>query len=84
MTFLEAARAVLEEAGEPLGATEITERATERGWLDTKGATPAATMRAQLGTALNRLGDEAAINRFGRGIWGLREWQEADEKEPDS
>ena len=73
-TFLEAAKAALEEAGEALHYTDITRRALQRGWIETKGATPEATMRARLTTALNDLGDDAEIVRVGRGIWALREW----------
>jgi len=79
LTFLEAAKKVLEQVEKPLGATEITERAVDEGWLETEGATPAATMRAQLGAALKRFGDGAEIVRVDRGIWGLREWQNEDD-----
>jgi len=82
VTSLEAAQMILQEAGEPLGATELTRRAIERGWLITGGPTPEATMRAQLGTALKRLGEAAEIVRFRRGVWGLRKWQQPGRPDP--
>ena len=77
MTFFEAAKTILAEAGEPLSAQEITRRALERGMLETKGATPDATMRAQLGAAFQRRGPDAEIVKVRRGLWGLREWDSA-------
>jgi hypothetical protein len=44
VTFCEAAKAVLQDAGEPLGGAEITRRALDRGWLTTSGKTPQQTM----------------------------------------
>lgn len=75
MTFLEAAKRVLAEAGTPLTADEITRRALDNGWIEAKGKTPAATMRAGLGTQWNRLGDASEIVKVGRGLWGLAEWE---------
>lgn len=48
--FLEAAVAVLAEAGRPLTADEIVAHALERGLIQTEGKTPTATMTACLYT----------------------------------
>lgn len=54
MTYLEAARVVLEDAGAPLHSTEITRRALEEGLIAPAGKTPEATMAAQLYSVIKR------------------------------
>ena len=82
MTFLEAAQAVLADAGEPLTATEITRRAIAEGLLSTNGKTPEATMRAVLGSTLQRSGEDAEILKAGRGRWVLRGRGDASQSVP--
>jgi len=72
MTFREAAIRILSEADEPLTAGEITERALERGLIDTGGKTPEASMRKILGTATEEEGWPKPI-RVERGLWVLQE-----------
>jgi len=48
MTFLDAAREILKQAGHPLYHAEITRRALEQGLIETAGQTPEATMSARL------------------------------------
>ena len=48
MNFLEAAYEILKLAGQPLHYAEITQRALQKGILDTKGQTPEATMGSRL------------------------------------
>jgi HJR/Mrr/RecB family endonuclease len=72
MTYLEAARAVLQEAGASLHSSEITQRALDQGLIAPRGKTPEATMAAQLYSAIKRAeraGDDppfrlAAANTF--------------------
>ena len=52
LTFRAAAQRVLAEAGQPLHARVITERALAGGLLKTGGKTPEATMAAQLYTEI--------------------------------
>ena len=47
-SFLDAAVAVLADAGRPLTADEIVERASEAGLLPSVGKTPIASMTARL------------------------------------
>ena len=47
-TFKQSAIEILKKAGTPLHYTEITRLALESGILETEGATPEATMSAQL------------------------------------
>ena len=74
MSFLEAAERVLVEANEPLHYREITRRAMQRGWLETDGQTPWASMNAQLAVAINSQGDACTFIRISPGIFGLQEW----------
>ncbi len=54
MTFVGAAKAVLQGADRPLTSREICERALKNGLLTTKGKTPEASMSAALyGLAAN-------------------------------
>ena len=78
MSFLDAAYQVLEKAKEPLRYREITRRALEQGLIQTKGKTPEATLRGQLGASIRRElegGPPSPFRRAGRGIFGLAEWQ---------
>jgi restriction system protein len=72
LTFLGAAHKVLAEAGEPLHAHVIAERALATGLLRTGGKTPWATMAAQLYTDIQRRGDGSDFVRVARGAFGLR------------
>lgn len=47
-TFKEAAKKILSASDEPMFPSEITERSIQSGFLKTEGATPDATMAAQL------------------------------------
>lgn len=72
MTFLEAARTILEQAGEPLHYAEITRRALEAGLLETQGRTPDATMSAQIGT--NIKSGSSPFVRVRPATYALRAW----------
>jgi restriction system protein len=79
MNFLDAAYHVLQNAGEPLHYREITRRALSQGLIQSKGKTPEATMRAQLGSSVKQAAEGDAPSPFcqaGRGMWGLAEWEE--------
>jgi restriction system protein len=70
MTMKDAAAKVLEEAGGPLRPAEITERALKGKLIHTEGATPTATMAAQLSVDIK--GDETRFVRTKPGIYGLK------------
>jgi Restriction endonuclease/HB1, ASXL, restriction endonuclease HTH domain len=74
MTYLEAAAAILKDAGEPLHYKAITTRALERGLIEPKGATPDATMGAQLYQAVKHAetdGEPCVFRQTGRGHFAL-------------
>jgi hypothetical protein len=74
MTYVEAAIAVLEEAGTPLHYREITRRALAQRLIEPKGQTPEATMGAQLYMAAKQAdeaGEPARFRLAERGHFGL-------------
>lgn len=73
-TFLQAARTMLKAAGCPLHTKELTRAAIEAGHLRTEGATPSATMGAQLAMSIKRHGDRSPFIRTAPGTFGLRSW----------
>jgi restriction system protein len=79
MNFLDAAYHVLQNAGEPLHYREITRRALAQELIQSKGKTPEATMRAQLGSSVKQAAESGPPSPFcqaGRGMWTLAEWEE--------
>lgn len=69
MTFLEAANAVLSEAGTPLHYQEIFDRALALGIIETNGVTPQTTMASRLYTVTKQEG--SGFERHGKGVFGL-------------
>lgn len=65
LSFKEAAVKILNQADEPLSAKEITKIALEEELIETSGATPEATMAAQLYT------DTGKFKKVGRGLFAL-------------
>ena len=64
-SFKEAAIRILKEAEEPLSAREITKIALDKEMIETSGATPEATMAAQLYT------DTGKFKKVGKGLFAL-------------
>lgn len=65
ISFKEAAIKILKEADEPLSPKEITKIALEEELIETSGATPEATMAAQLYT------DTRKFKKVGKGVFAL-------------
>jgi len=65
LSFKKAAIKILEAAEEPLSAKEITQIALNEELIETSGATPEATMAAQLYT------DTGKFKKVGRGLFAL-------------
>lgn len=70
-TFLQSAQHILEQVGQPLHYKEITQKAIEQG-LQTEGATPWATMNAQIATDIKKNGDDSIFYRSEPGTYGLK------------
>lgn len=75
LTYKEAALRLLREAGQPLSAQEITQRAIEQKLINPQGLTPEATMGSQLYTDINRRGAASLFRKEGRNLFGLAEWE---------
>ena len=83
-SFLDAAEKVLDQFGnrKPMHYREITDKATNQGWLSTSGKTPEATMSAQLATDLKWAKAKGEPSRFVRtspGYYGLVKWNDPEE-----
>lgn len=70
-TWLEAIKRVLKEAQAPLHYGEISERVLGNGYYKTEGATPAATVNAQLASSVKH-DPESPFVRVGKGIFALK------------
>jgi HJR/Mrr/RecB family endonuclease len=69
-SFREAAIKILERFSEPKTAKEITDIAIEEGLLETSGATPEATMAAQIYLDINN-NKGTSFKKVGRGLFTL-------------
>jgi hypothetical protein len=67
-----AIKRVLMESDAPMHYTEISEQILARGYYETDGATPAATVNAQLSSSVKHDGDKSPFIRVGKGIFSLR------------
>jgi hypothetical protein len=64
---------VLTDAKKPLHYRDITERILTRGLKTTDGATPDATVNAQIATSIKHDGPASAFIRVGKGTFALRQ-----------
>ena len=71
-SWREAIKKVLAESENPLHYSEISEQILSRGYYSTDGATPAATVNAQLSSSIKHDGDKSPFIRVGRGIFTLK------------
>lgn len=72
---------VLSEADGPLHFTEITDQILTRGYYQTDGATPAATVNAQLTASIKKDRERSPFTKIGRGIFALKESQTAEKRD---
>lgn len=72
-SWLEAIKKVLAESDSPLHYTEISEYILSRGYYKTDGATPAATVNAQISASIKHEAEKSPFIRVGRGIFTLKE-----------
>lgn len=72
MSWREAIEKVLSEETRPLHYSEISEQVLARGYYKTDGATPDATVNAQITSSIKRDGDRSPFVKVGRGVYALR------------
>ena len=68
----EAIKKVLAASSRPLHAAEISEQILSRGYYETDGATPVATVGAQLAASIKHDGEKSPFTRVGKGLFMLR------------
>lgn len=71
-SWKEAIKRVLAESENPLHYTEISEQILSRGYYATDGATPAATVSAQLTASIKHEGDKSPFVRISKGMFALK------------
>ena len=71
-SWKEAIKKVLGESSTPLHYAEISEQILSRGYYETDGATPAATVSAQISSSIKHDGDKSPFMRVGKGIFTLK------------
>ena len=76
MDFKKAAQKILESSGKPLSYRQITDLAQEKGFIETSGKTPWATMNAQLNQDIKQKREKSIFRSMGRGIFALRKWDD--------
>ena len=72
LSFIDAAAKVLELNGSPLHYRDITKQALERGWIQSNGKTPEATLNAVICVDIKQKGLHSRFVRVRPGIFGLR------------
>jgi len=73
MSWREAIERVLTEEARPLHYGEISQLVLSRGYYQTDGATPDATVNAQITTSIKGDGEKSPFIRVGKGTYGLRD-----------
>ncbi len=73
----EAIKKVLGDSDTPLHYAEISEQVLSRGYYATDGATPAATVGAQIASSIKHDGEKSPFIRVGKGIFALKNSQVA-------
>lgn len=71
-SWKEAIIKVLTESATPMHYTEISENILSRGYYETDGATPAATVNAQMASSIKHDGEKSPFMRVGKGVFALR------------
>ncbi len=76
MTYLQAAKLVLEDQGRPLSANRIVEVAFEKGLIEHDVGVCVSSMRARLSEDIAGRCDRSEFMRTHKGLFGLRRWKD--------
>lgn len=79
-SWKEAIKRVLAESDSPLHYSEISELILSRGYYSTEGATPAATVNAQLASSIKHDGEKSPFVRVAKGIFSLKPVSKTDDE----
>jgi hypothetical protein len=72
-SWREAIIRVLRESDTPLHYSEITSQILSRGYYQTDGAPPSATVSAQIATSIKHDGLRSPLVRVAKGVYGLKQ-----------
>lgn len=72
MSWREAIERVLREENRAMHYSEISEQVLSNGYYKTDGATPDATVNAQITTSIKYEGEKSPFAKVGRGVYALR------------
>lgn len=72
-SWKDAIKKVLSESDGPLKATEISELILSRGYYETDGATPAATVAAQIYMSIKNDAEKSPFTKVGKGMFALKD-----------
>lgn len=72
-SWKDAIKRVLREAQEPLHYSDISAQILAAGYYATEGATPAATVNAQLASSIKHDGERSPFLRVGKGLFALKD-----------
>lgn len=72
MSWREAIHRVLTEEGRAMHYSEISEQVLAKGYYKTEGATPDATVSAQITSSIKHQGENSPFLRVGRGVFTVR------------
>lgn len=72
-SWKEAIKKVLSESEGPLRTAEISEAILSRGYFETDGATPSATVGGQIYMSIKTDGEKSPFVKVGKGLFGLKE-----------
>ena len=84
LSWRDAITKVLKESPEPLHYAEIAARVAERGLRTELGATPAATVSAQLTTSIKKQGPNSPFEWVSKGVYRLRDEKSASVSGPEA
>ncbi len=73
LTWRKSIEKVLSEASGAVHYTDLTERIIEEGLRSSLGATPAATVGAQLSMAIKKEGNQCPFQKIGKGLYVWKE-----------
>lgn len=75
MNYRDAVIKVLQEEKRVLHYEEISALAIERKYIEPKGKTPHDTISTEISRDLRKNGTESVFIRYGKGVYGLREFE---------
>ena len=76
-SWKDAIKKVLQESMSPLHYMEISDKILSSGYYETDGATPAATVNAQISASIKHEGEKSPFIRVGKGIFALKNLETA-------